>query len=65
MKKGIIDDGLLHKRNSIAHGEMMHIELPDIVLYKDQIVHLLDCYLDLLIDAYDNQKYLNCTPIVD
>ncbi len=43
----------------------MHIELPDIVIYKDQIVQLLDCYLDLLIDAYDNQKYLNCTPIVD
>lgn len=65
MKKGIIDDGLLHQRNSIAHGEMIHIELPDIILYKVQIVDLLDCYLDLLIDAYDNQKYLNATQIVD
>ena len=65
MKKGIIDDGLLDRRNSIAHGQMIHIDLSDLIIYKDQIVHLLDCYLDLILDAYDNKKYLNAVQTVD
>lgn len=60
LKKGLIDDGLLSSRNAIAHGQMIEIELDDIVNYKELVTELLDLYSEQLVYAVDNQKYLSC-----
>lgn len=60
MKKGLIDDGLLNSRNAVAHGQMIEINLDDIVKFKDEVTKLIDLYCDQLIDAINNQKYLSC-----
>lgn len=57
MKKVLIDDRLVRNRNRIAHGEYVAIDVADVLLLKQEIIELMECFRDEIENSVAQSRY--------
>lgn len=58
LKKNLIDLTLLDSRNKIAHGERYYITKDEFFILYDDVLEMLECFRDQIIDAVRKKSYL-------
>lgn len=58
LKKNLIDLTLLDSRNKIAHGERYCLNKDDFFTLYQDVLNMLECFRDQIIDAVKNKRYL-------
>jgi MAE_28990/MAE_18760-like HEPN len=53
----LIDQSLVRKRNSIAHGEFLDLKVTDLQVLTDEILTLMDCYKTDISNAAATKKF--------
>lgn len=57
-KKLIIDNRRLHRRNSIAHGEHLHIDIDDYLVLHDDVLALLEVFRNQLQNSCVGKQFM-------
>ncbi len=57
-KEVLVDNKIVHGRNSVAHGELMGFTAEEALERIDGVVHLLNCFADQLSLAVRDQAFL-------
>lgn len=58
LKKNLIDLTLLESRNKIAHGERYCLSKDEFFTLYQDVLEMVECFRDQIIDAVKNKKYL-------
>lgn len=58
LKKNLIDLTLLDSRNKIAHGERYCLSKDEFFTLYQDVLEMLECFRDQIIDAVKNKRYL-------
>ncbi len=56
-KFNLIDESLLNRRNRIAHGEFLDIEADEFRTLTDQVIGLMRCYKNDILNAASSSAY--------
>lgn len=58
LKKNYINHDLLKNRNKIVHGEKTYLTKKDFLDTYDNIMEIIDEFIDIILEAADNESYL-------